>query len=142
MKIYLITTVFFLGCLVNSFSQTDSKVVHLDKKDFISKVYDYEKNPSQWIYEGSLPCIVDFYADWCGPCRKIAPILEELAKEYNGKIIVYKIDTDKQRELAKTFGIESIPTIMFIPLKGEPQVARGALPKETFENAINQILLK
>jgi thioredoxin len=89
-----------------------------------------------------MPCIIDFYADWCRPCREVAPILEELAKKYNGKIIFYKVNVDKERELARALGIQSIPTFFFIPVKGEPAVARGAIAKEDFERAINQILWK
>jgi len=113
----------------------------LTKNDFKTKVFDFENN-NQWAYKGSIPCIIDFYADWCRPCREVAPILEELAKKYNGKIIVYKVNTDKERELSKALGIESIPTFFFIPVKGEPVVARGALSNEYFEKIINQILLK
>jgi len=113
----------------------------LTKNDFKTKVFDFENN-NQWAYKGSIPCIVDFYADWCRPCREVAPIIEELAKKYNGKIIVYKTNTDKERELSKALGIESIPTFFFIPVEGEPVVVRGAISKEYFEKVINQILLK
>lgn len=122
-------------------SSEDTKVIHLTTAEFKEKVFNYKLN-QEWKYEGTIPCFVDFYADWCGPCKRVAPILDELSKEYDGKIIIYKIDTDKEKELASAFGISSIPTILFIPLKGEPQAAKGALPKETFVKAINEVLLK
>ena len=99
-----------------------TKVVHLTKDEFLQKVYNYEKNPNEWKYEGDKPAIVDFYATWCGPCKMLAPILEELAKEYDGQIVVYKIDTEKEPELSAAFGIRSIPTLLFIPKSGDPQV--------------------
>ena len=112
---------------------------HLTKETFKSKLFDYEKN-KEWKYQGKLPAIVDFYADWCGPCKMVAPVLEELAKEYEGKIDVYKIDTDKEQELAGAFGINSIPSILFIPKDGKPQMSVGALPKEGFKKCITDIL--
>lgn len=121
--------------------EKETLVKHLSKKEFMEKVYNYEKNPDKWVYEGDKPAIIDFYATWCGPCKAIAPILEELAKEYSGKIVVYKIDTDRERELSSAFGISSIPTLLFIPVKGDPQVAQGALPKESLKRAIDDFLL-
>ena len=118
------------------------KVIHLTKAEFLSKVFNYEKNPTEWVYEGDKPCIIDFYADWCGPCKRVAPILEELAKEYGDNIIIYKIDVDKENELAATFGIQSIPTILFVPVKGVPQISQGALPKSEFIKQIDNFLLK
>lgn len=117
------------------------EVVVLDKANFLTKVYNYEKNQSEWVYEGEKPCIVDFYADWCGPCKKVAPILKELAGEYKNDIIIYKINVDNEKELAATFGIQSIPTLLFIPAKGKPQLAQGALSKEQFVEQINGFLL-
>jgi thioredoxin 1 len=111
----------------------------LDKKAFVEKVFDYE-NEKEWKYRGTLPAIVDFYADWCGPCKMVAPILEKISKEYDGKLQIYKIDTDKEQELAGAFGIQSIPSLLFIPQKGEPQMARGALGREAFDKAIADIL--
>jgi thioredoxin len=108
------------------FSQK-SDVTPLTKADFLSKVFNYEKNSGKWTYEGKKPCIIDFCADWNGPCRKLSPVLAELATKYKDKIIVYKIDTDEERELAQAFGISSIPTLFFIPLDDTPQVIRGAL---------------
>jgi thioredoxin 2 len=115
--------------------------IHLTKSEFLTKVYDYEKNPNEWVYIGDKPCIVDFYADWCRPCKMIAPILEDLAKKYDGQIVVYKINTDQERELASFFGIQSIPTLLFCPMNGKPQMSQGALPKETFEKVVSDVLL-
>ncbi len=117
-----------------------SKVVHLSTKEFKEKVFNYDVNRN-WKYEGTKPCIVDFYADWCRPCKMIAPILDELAEEYKGQIVIYKIDTEKERELAAAFGIQSIPSLLFIPLEGKAEMVKGALPKEKFKEAINVILL-
>ncbi len=104
-------------------------------------MFDYESN-KEWKFEGELPAIIDFYADWCGPCRMVAPVLEQLSKEYEGKINIYKIDTEAEQELAAVFGIRSIPSLLFIPKEGKPQMAMGALPKESFVQAIDDILLK
>lgn len=121
---------------------TTGKTVHLTTAEFKEKVMNYEKNPKQWVFEGDKPCIVDFYADWCKPCKMIAPIMEELAATYEGQIDIYKINTEQERELANVFGITSIPYVMFIPATGQPSVQRGALPKEEYERIINEFLLK
>lgn len=117
------------------------EVVTLNKAEFLSKVFNYEKNPSQWVYEGDKPCIIDFYADWCGPCKKVAPIMKELAGEYKNDIVIYKVNVDQEKELASAFGIQSIPSILFVPKQGQPQMAQGALPKEEFVKLINNFLL-
>lgn len=116
--------------------------IHLTKAEFLSKVANYEANPTEWKYLGDKPCIIDFYASWCGPCKTIAPILEDLAKEYDGQIYIYKINTEEEQELAAAFGIRSIPTILFCPMNGAPQMAQGALPKDAFKQAITDVLLK
>ena len=103
---------------------------------------NYEKNPQEWIYLGDKPCLIDFYASWCGPCKRLAPILDELAQEYAGEIYIYKIDTEKERELAAVFGVRSIPTLLFCPMGENPQIAQGALPKEQLKEAIDKVLLK
>ncbi len=126
---------------VKTDTKSEKKAIHLTAAEFKTKVFNYEKN-KEWKYEGDKPCIIDFYADWCGPCKRVAPILEDLAKEYDGKIIVYKINTEKERELASAFGIRSIPSLLFVPVKGQPQMAQGALPKEQFVKVINEFLLK
>lgn len=114
---------------------------HLTKEKFLEKVFNFEQN-KDWKFEGELPCIIDFYADWCAPCRMVAPILEELSIEYAGKINIFKVDTEAEQELAGAFGIRSIPSILFCPKDGQPQMAMGALPKDTFKKAIDDILLK
>lgn len=115
--------------------------IHLTKAEFLSKVANYEANPNEWKYLGDKPCIIDFYASWCGPCKTIAPILEELAKEYHGEIYIYKINTEEEQELAGAFGIRSIPSLLFCPMEGKPQMAMGALPKDAFKKAIDEVLL-
>lgn len=117
-----------------------TKVVHITKADFLKKVYDFEKNPDEWKYLGSQPAIVDFYADWCGPCRQLSPVLDELAKEYSGKLTIYKVNVDNERGLATFFGIRSIPTLLFIPMKGKPQRSLGALSKTELKGIINDVL--
>jgi thioredoxin 1 len=113
---------------------------HLTAEQFKKKIFDYE-NEKEWKFSGNKPALIDFYADWCGPCKMVAPVLEELAKEYEGKIDIYKIDTEAEQELAAVFGIRSIPSLLFIPLEGKPQMAMGALPKESFVEVINNVLL-
>lgn len=117
-----------------------TKVVHITKADFLKKVYDFEKNPDEWKYLGSQPAIVDFYADWCGPCRQLSPVLDELAKEYSGKLIIYKVNVDNERGLATFFGIRSIPTLLFIPMKGKQQRSLGALSKTELKGIIKDVL--
>ncbi|MCG8696882.1 MAG: thioredoxin [Bacteroidales bacterium] len=115
------------------------KLEHLNKETFKSKVFNFEKN-KEWTFEGKIPAIIDFYADWCGPCKMVAPILEELKDEYGDKLDIYKVNTESERELAGMFGIQSIPSLLFIPMDGQPQMAMGALPKDSFKKAINEVL--
>ena len=112
---------------------------HLTKETFLSKVFNYEIN-KEWKFEGNKPCVIDFYADWCGPCKMVAPVLEELAKDFEGKLDIYKVNTEEEQELASVFGIRSIPSILFVPATGQPQMAMGALPKETFIKAFKDVL--
>jgi len=112
---------------------------HLNKETFKEKVFNFEDN-KEWKYEGKIPCLIDFYADWCGPCKMVAPILEELQKEYGENLVIYKIDTEQEQELSGMFGIQSIPSLLFVPVDGQPQMAMGALPKDTFEKAISDVL--
>ncbi len=114
-------------------------VEFLTKETFLSKVFNFEEN-KDWKYEGEKPALIDFYADWCQPCKMVAPILEELAEEYGDKLDIYKIDTEAEQELAGIFGIKSIPSLLFVPKEGQPQMAMGALPKDTFEKAIKDVL--
>ena len=117
---------------------------HLNLKTFKEKIcncgIDSKESETKWIFKGDKPAVIDFYASWCGPCKVLSPILEDLAREYAGKIDIYKIDTEKESELASMFGIRSIPSILFIPVSGEPQMAAGALPKEALRKAFNDIL--
>jgi thioredoxin len=112
---------------------------NLTKQTFLEKVFNYEKN-KDWMYEGKLPAIIDFYADWCGPCKMIAPVLEELSNEYVGKINIYKVDTEAEQELAAAFAIRSIPSMLFIPISEQPQMANGALPKQELHKLIKEVL--
>ena len=116
--------------------------IELTKSDFLKKIVNYEKNPEEWIYLGDKPAIIDFYASWCGPCKMVAPILEELAAEYEGEIYVYKVNTEQEQELAALFNIRSIPSFLFIPMNDKPQMAMGAMPKSSFKEAIDGVLLK
>ncbi len=119
----------------------NKKPVHLTKQDFIDKVMDYEKNPDNWVFKGDLPCMIDFYADWCAPCRITAPILDELAESYAGKINIYKIDIEREKELSSIFGIQSIPAFLYCPLKGRPSITSGIArtAEETRQLFISQI---
>lgn len=112
----------------------------LTKDGFKEAIFDFEKE-EEWKFKGQVPAIIDFYADWCGPCKAIAPALEELSNEYEGKLVIYKIDTDKEMELSGMFGIQSIPTLLFIPTEGNPMVQKGALPKTVLKQIIDEKLL-
>lgn len=140
-------SLFATGCAQNNTKKQNTQntnemnTIALTKADFLKKVVDYEKNPTEWKYLGDKPALVDFYASWCGPCKALAPVLEELAAEYKDQIYIYKIDTEAEQELAAAFGIRSIPTLLFIPMEGKPQMAQGALPKATLKKAIDEIML-
>ena len=121
--------------------ENQGSTIPLTKAGFLTKIFDYQTNPDEWTYLGDKPAIIDFYADWCAPCKMLAPILEELADEYGDLIYIYKVDTEKEKELAALFGITSIPLLLFIPMDGEPQMARGALPKATLKEVIEDFLL-
>ena len=113
---------------------------NLNKDTFQQKVFNYEQN-KEWKYEGDLPCVVDFWAPWCGPCKMVGPVIDELSKEFAGKVNFYKVNTDEEQELAGVFGIRSIPSLLFVPKEGQPKMAMGALPKEAMKEAINAELL-
>jgi thioredoxin 1 len=115
--------------------------IQLTTQDFKEKIFNYEKEKG-WNYKGELPILIDFYADWCSPCKMVAPILEELSTEYKGKLTIYKVDTEVETELASVFGIRSIPTFLFIPVNGDPMMQPGALPKKAFQQIIEERLLK
>ena len=120
----------------------ESKVKHLTYKEFKNKVWDFEKDPNTFQYKGKLPAVIDFYANWCGPCRRVAPIMEKLAEEYDGQLIVYKVNVDQERELAAAFNVKSIPMVLFIPKEGKPMMQVGALPEEGYRQVIVEQLLK
>jgi thioredoxin 1 len=143
----------FFSLLLAAFSQAvagnaeEAIVRKLTKADFYEKVMNLEKSPETWKYSGNLPCIVDFYADWCGPCRKASPILEELALQYKGKIVVYKVNTDEEKELARAFKIQGIPAFLWVPKDGKPTMSSGIASsteetKAMFEKMIKTVLLK
>ena len=115
--------------------------IHLTTAEFKKLVVNYDANPSEWKYLGDKPCIVDFWATWCPPCKVIAPVLDDLAKEYKGQIYIYKVDVDKEPQLASAFGIQSIPTLLFVPMTGDPRAEVGAIPKETFKDRIDNFML-
>jgi thioredoxin len=115
--------------------------IHLTTQDFKDRIFNYETE-QEWKFKGEKAAIIDFYADWCGPCKSIAPVLEELSEQYKDNLVIYKIDTDKELELSSLFGIQSIPTLLFIPLNGNPMVQKGALPKNILQQIIDERLLQ
>jgi thioredoxin 1 len=141
LKLFLITSI-SAGNPAKTIKEGDSKgtIVYLTNETFKQMVYNYDKN-KEWKYEGTKPAIIDFYASWCPPCKQLSPLVEEIAQEYSGKIVVYKVDTDKEKILAQHLGISGLPTLLFIPAKGKPQASMGFIPKETIVKTINNILL-
>jgi thioredoxin len=125
-----------------SVSDGDIKPIYLTTADFKKKIWDYEANPQEFVYKGELPCIIDFYADWCKPCKIVAPIMDDLADHYDGKVIIYKVNTDKERELASVFQVSSIPSILFAPMDGKPAMQPGAMSKEDYMKIIDEFVLK
>lgn len=142
-SILIAMAVMVFGLTVNAQEEKkESKVQHLTYKEFLKKIWDFEKSPNTFVYKGKLPAIVDFYADWCGPCRRVAPIMEKLAEEYDGKLLIYKVNTQNETGLANAFQIRSIPTVLFIPMEGQPMMQVGALPEEGYRQVIEQHLVK
>jgi thioredoxin len=142
----LVSSMFFINCksekptVAVSKAEGESSVLMLTNDSFKKLVFNYELN-KEWKYEGDKPAIIDFYADWCAPCRQLSPLVDEIAKEYKGKIVVYKVDTEKEKALSQSMGITGLPTLLFIPAEGQPRISMGALPKESLVKAINEILL-
>lgn len=128
----------------NNIKNTENKmtVTELTQEDFVKKVYAFETNPNAWKFEGDKPAIIDFYASWCGPCKVMSPILDEISKEYEGKINVYKVNVDKEADLASVFGIRSIPSLLLIPMKKQPSMVQGAMPKTELTKLVNDVLLE
>ena len=142
-SLIVLCTLTSFACAQSSQKEQQEKtgVVQMDKQMFLDKVFNYTTGATEWKYQGDKPAVIDFYATWCGPCRMVAPILKDLAKEYGDSIVIYKVDTDKEKELSMAMGIQSLPTIVFIPQTGQPQVIVGAADKATFKRAINEVLL-
>ena len=143
-KYILIALALIVGCItVNAQEKKEeSKVKHLTYSEFLRKVWDFEKDPTTFKYKGKQPAVVDFYADWCGPCRRVAPIMEKLAEEYDGQLLVYKVNVDQEKDLAAVFQVKSIPTVLFIPMEGQPMMQVGAMTEEGYRKVIVEQLLK
>ena len=144
MKKILASLVLLFAVITTSYAQNQSEeptVIQMNKQMFLDKVFDYTSGATEWNYKGEKPAVIDFYANWCGPCRMVAPILKDLAKEYGDSIVIYKVDTDREKDLSGAMGIQSLPTIVFIPKSGQPQVIIGAADKATIRRAIDEVLL-
>ena len=122
--------------------QAETKVKHLTYKEFLKKVWDFEKDPTSFNYKGKLPAVIDFYADWCGPCRRVAPIMERMAEDYDGKLLVYKINVDQEKDLAAVFQVKNIPMVLFIPVEGMPMKQVGALTEAQYRETVEEFLIK
>ena len=131
-----------VGTQGNILPDKNGEETELTQEDFVKKVYDFETNPNAWKFEGDKPAVIDFYATWCGPCKMMSPILDEISKEYEGKINVYKVNVDKEADLASVFGIRSIPSLLFVPMKKEPSMVQGAMPKNELKKLVDDILLE
>ena len=143
-KNILITLALVVACFAANAQEKkeESHVKHLTYKEFLHKVWDFEKDPTTFKYKGKLPAIVDFYADWCGPCRRVAPIMEKLAEEYDGQLLVYKVNVDQEKDLSAAFQVKSIPMVLFIPMEGQPMMQVGALPEEGYRKVVEEQLVK
>lgn len=126
----------------NGDNNSSAQPEHLTYDAFLKKVWNFEAHPQEWIYEGDVPCVIDFYADWCGPCKKVAPIMDELAKKFAGKLKVYKINVDNEKQLASVFRVRSIPSVLFVPKNGKPQMQTGAMQKDAYFKVVSEQLLK
>jgi thioredoxin len=139
-SLFLVTCRSENGTSSGTDKNTNSPVIQMTNATFKKEIFNYEANKN-WKYEGSKPAIIDFYADWCGPCRQLSPMVEEIAREYAGKIVVYKVNTDQEAILAQNMGISGLPTLLFIPAQGRPQISTGLIPKESLIKAVNDVLL-
>ena len=143
----LFALISFTACAGNSVKPTtkekenNMEVIHLTKAESLKKVSNYELNPNEWVYEGDKPCVVDFFATWCGPCKALSPVLDSIAKDYHGKLVVYKVDVDEEPELASAFGIQSIPTMLFVPMKGNPTITRGGMGYMDLKKIVDEKLV-
>ena len=122
--------------------KNEPKVKHLTYSEFLKKVWDFERNPTTFEYKGKLPAVIDFYADWCGPCRRVAPIMEQMAEDYEGKLLVYKVNVSEEKDHAAVFQVRSIPMVLFIPVKGNPMKQVGALPESEYRETVEEFLIK
>ena len=122
--------------------KNEPKVKHLTYSEFLKKVWDFERNPTTFEYKGKLPAVIDFYADWCGPCRRVAPIMEKMAEDYEGKLLVYKVNVSEEKDLAAVFQVRSIPMVLFIPVKGNPMMQVGALPESEYRETVEEFLIQ
>ena len=143
-KVILIALVMMVTAMTATAQEkkTESKVKHLTYNEFLKKVWDFEKNPTTFVYKGKLPAVIDFYADWCGPCRRVAPIMEKMAEDYEGRLLVYKVNVDQEKNLAAVFQARSIPMVLFIPKEGMPYKQVGAMQEQDYRNVVEEQLLK
>lgn len=143
-KSIIIAIILTIACVTANAqsNKSESKIKHLTYNEFLHKVWNFESNPTTFIYKGKVPAVIDFYADWCGPCRRVAPIMEKLAEEYEGRLVVYKINVDQEKELATAFQAKSIPMVLFIPLEGQPMKQVGAMSEESYRKIVEEHLLK
>ena len=141
-KIIIFSLLLVLDSIPAIAQQKDSKVQQLTYQGFVNKVWDFEKHPNSFVFKGTTPVIIDFYADWCGPCRKVAPIMEKLAEEYAGRLTIYKVNVDQEKELSGAFQVSSIPMVLFIPMKGQPMVQVGAMSENEYRKVVTEQLLK
>ncbi len=143
-KVILIALVMMVTAMTANAQEkkTESKVKHLTYNEFLKKVWDFEKNPTTFVYKGKLPAVIDFYADWCGPCRRVAPIMEKMAEDYEGRLLVYKVNVDQEKNLATVFQARSIPMVLFIPVEGMPYKQVGAMQEQDYRNVVEEQLLK
>ncbi|PVX52306.1 thioredoxin [Balneicella halophila] len=135
-KLFIISIIAIASFITTNISAQE--IQHINAEQFQNQVFDY-KNETEWNFKGDGPVVIDFYASWCGPCKKVAPILQQLQNEYGDKLTIYKVNIDREKELAAVFGVRSIPAFLFIPKDGKPTMAKGALPKQTFKNAFSEI---